>query len=182
MKKTFAFLTILFSMCTIIYGQSSANLDEKNGFKDIKLGDSYEKWKWDLKYLDVNTDNEKLYNYTGACCQDVFGKPVEKIVIITANEKITCIIITLKPYQDNRLTGFPAKFRYPNDDFTKLTADFKSLFGEPREGLPNKAKSIMYCNIWKGQKVVLQVEYYFMGDYDYSEITVLDKIYYDKQK
>ena len=40
----------------------------------------------------------------------------------------------------------------------------------------------MYSTIWESKKVVLIVDYYFEGDYDYSNIVVMDKNFYGKKK
>lgn len=182
MKKLIYLLTVI-SLTTLTgKSQSSVQLDEKNGFKDIKLGDSFSKWSSQLKYIDTRDGTEKIYKYVGTCCQDVFGTAVESIDIIFANDKIIYIGITLKPYQDNRANGMPAKFRHPNDDFNKLVVNFKSLFGDTQEGVPNENAGLMYSKIWEGQKVVLLADYYFMGSYDFSKISVLDKTYFKKKK
>ena len=120
MRHLTLILTIVFFNQVIIPSQTTVQLDEKNGFKDIKLGDDFTKWTTNLQLIKALPDNETIYKYTGTCCQEVFSTPVETIEIIFANNKIVYIGIYLKPYQDNRSTNFPAKFRHPNDNFEKI--------------------------------------------------------------
>ncbi len=182
MKRIITILILILLSNGILKAQSSAVLDEKNGFKDIKLGDSYDKWKLNLKYLGTYGNNENLYSYTGSCCQNAFNIPVERIEIVFANNIITYIAIYLKPFQDNRATGDPARFRFPNDDFVRLNLDLQSLFGEGKDGAPSESEGLFYSKVYAGKKVALIADYYFKGTYDFCKIIVFDKIYSDKKK
>lgn len=162
--------------------QTIDKLDEKNGFKDFKLGDTYEKWKSSLTYVSTTTDGEKLYKYTGTCCQEVFTTSVYEIDLLFSSDKLVYITIFLKPYQDYRGTKTPAEFRYPNDDYEKLVLDFKSLFGVSEKVYADESASIYYSNCWIGKNVVLFTSYYWFSNYDYSRVSVKDKAYYTKKK
>ena len=182
MKKIITLSTLILLLNSVINAQASSVLDEKNGFKDIKLGDSYDKWKINLTYLDTYGNNEKVYLYTGSCCQNAFNYPVEKIKIVFANNKIIYISIFLKPFQDNRATGDPIKFRYPNLDFASVNKDLISLFGEGKDGALTEGKGLLYSKIYEGKKVVLVADYYNKNTYDFCNILVYDKIYIENKK
>ena len=89
MKNTLLYL-LLFLTCNC-FSQTIDKLDERNGFKDFKLGDSFDKWKTSLEYIGINPDEEKLYKYTGVCCKDVFDSQAENIELIFAKNGLIYI-------------------------------------------------------------------------------------------
>ena len=180
-KSTLFVLIFLFIGIGSTISQTIDKLDEKNGFKDFKLGDTYDKWKSNLIYVDSQTEGEKRYQYTGTCCQEVFTKSVEKIVLIFAKNKLICIAILLKPYQDLRGTGMPARISYPNNDYQNLITNFTLLFGKSQKVKPDLDNNLFSSNLWEAKKVILITDYFFMGDYDFSQIFVMDKAYYKKK-
>ena len=50
------------------YVTPTKKLDEKNGFKEFQIGDSFSKWQANLTFTNSNGEN-KYYTYTGSCCQ-----------------------------------------------------------------------------------------------------------------
>lgn len=178
----FLFVCLLTSALTT-NSQTIAKLDEKNGFKDFKLGDTYETWSSNLTYVSTTTDGEKRYTYTGTCCQEVFTTSVQEIdLLFSSDNKLVYITIFLKPYQDYRGTNTPAAFNYPNDNYELLVINFKSLFGAAEKVYPDNSANVFYSNCWAGSKVVLITSYYFYSNYDYSRVTVMNKDYYTKKK
>src|SRR5688572_6446878 len=95
-------ITLTFSAT---FGQSLADLDAKNGFKDFKIGDLYSKWQANLQYEGYGADSTKQYTYTGACCNMVFDYPVETITLYFKDNKLVVITIELEKFQKEYSTS-----------------------------------------------------------------------------
>ncbi|RMZ60381.1 hypothetical protein D1632_05440 [Chryseobacterium nematophagum] len=139
------------------FGQSIAQLDEKNGFKDFKLGDSYSKWSSQLKYGGKNSDNTEAYDYVGTCCNMLFNYPLKNIRLIFSNSKLIGIMLQTtyfqKPYNiSNEFT------KWRSQDFESINDSFTQLFGEPTSAKLEEASFS-----WTGRKVTLISTYDYLG-------------------
>ena len=61
-KRTLVFILISIN---ITIAQNINLLDEKNGFKSFKLGEKFDVYKNDLKFIDFNENSDAIYEYTG---------------------------------------------------------------------------------------------------------------------
>jgi hypothetical protein len=143
--KHFIFLSILFFFSKI-HGQSISLLDAKNGFKEIHLGDS--KSAHSMVY-----DRNNFYQYTGNCCQDVFGFPVEKILLTLNGNTISAISIIMPKGQGDKFS--PNRAMYLDDYFEELFGKNTYFEGDDNTG--------DLTSQWVGRKVALTVWYKYWG-------------------
>ena len=143
------------------HGQTINKLDEKNGFKDFKLGDSYTKWSNYLTFDGTWKDGSKAYVYTGNCCNTVFEYDIESIILRFYSEKLVAIILTTKKFQES----FDVSGQYTNwrsKDFESIKTSFSILFGPPT-GLDKGENTGTITHSWIGKKVVLFSVYEYLG-------------------
>jgi hypothetical protein len=175
MKKLTSLIFSLF-ICTMIYSQTIDKLDEKKGFKDFILGDSYEKWQSQLKFEGASDDGSRAYVYIGSCCNKVFNYPVDRIVLRFNNSELVAIYITTMRFQkEYEYSGKYTEWR--TVDFENIKSSFSSLFGPPTHvDAPNDRY------IWLGKKVMLISKYENLGvkEGDRQQITVVNISYLNK--
>lgn len=184
MKRTFKIYTILVNVIltltlipTALVAQSTFDLDNKNGFKDFKLGDPFSKYSNQLEYLGIldGTDNVKGYRYIGYCCKTVFEFNVEDINLEFKNNKLTKILITLEKFQkEYEISGQFTK--YDQSNYNKLNSSFTTLFGKPT-GYDADDKTGAFYTGWEGEKVVLVTKFLFICSKcgDQAWISIEDK-------
>lgn len=180
MKRFTLTLAIIMFLMLNVFSQTINKLDEKNGFKDFTLGDSYTKWQSQLKFEGNWDDGTKAYLYTGYCCQKVFNYPVDKIVLRFNGDKLVVIYITTKKFQKEYAES--GKFtKWRTDDFESINSSFSHLFGEPTsddfsEGIGE------ITHIWKGNKVILFSKYQYLGvqNGDRQQIIIADLMFLNK--
>lgn len=161
------------------YGQGAlTKLDEKNGFKDIKLGGAYSKWQNDIIFSHSNTSTgAKVYKYQGTCCQKVFESTVDFIYLTFKNSILVGIDIQLVKFQQGSSSDWVSVdltkgFEY----FESLKSKFSQLFGPPTGSNmePNPSKNTpMKQYDWIAKEVYLACEYYFNGTYDSDHARVV---------
>ena len=175
MKKL---LLILLCLPMIGFGQDIDKLDEKKGFKDFKLGDTYTKWQSQITH-NKSLDNQytKGYLYSGNCCQKVFNYPVEQIILRFKEDILVGIHITTKKFQQEfAKSGRHTEWRA--DDFESINNSFSRLFGEfTSYDTRNSEMSF----IWEGEKVILFSNYDYLGvkNGDRQIIHVIDMKYHN---
>ncbi len=178
--KKIALIILSFFLLATAFGQTIDKLDEKNGFKDFTLGDSYTKWQSQLKFEGNWNDGTKAYIYTGYCCQKVFDYAVDKIVLRFNGDKLVGIYITTKNFQKGYAeSGEYTKWR--SDDFESLKSSFSYLYGKPTSyDAPEGSGEVTY--IWTGKKVILFSKYEYLGiqNGDRQQIIVADMIFLNK--
>jgi hypothetical protein len=168
MKKTS--LIILTLVLTIkIFAQNIQTLDEKRGFKDFTIGDTYLKWE---KQLSFNFYDEKdsttNYSYIGTCCQEVFNYNVDGINLKFKNNKIVKIYIILKPFRTKYLS-------LPTDDYLSINNSLSNIFGT-LTSIEKNQDEVIYK--WTGKKIVLFSSYNYL--FNYQRITITDYSYFLK--
>jgi hypothetical protein len=157
------FISLIFSLfiAFIINSQVSTKLDEKNGFKDFQIGDSYDKWKVNLIKVSGNADKLK-YKYTGSCCQQVFDYDVEEILLEFKNNKLINIIITLEQWEkstsENDFTNLATCF----DNIDNLATKFETLFGKHSDYKKDEKTGIITYG-WFGNKIALTCSMQYQG-------------------
>ena len=165
-KKYFASIVLLLIIgFSNIYCQSLADLDARNGYKDLKLGDSFNKWSSDLTELfrDDAVKGERYFKYNGMCCTKVFEFPVERIILTFYDNKIVRIYIELQNFQTFYKRQYTTGFS-KDGGYNILNSEFASLFGKPSDSKFEKDGNPYHIFTgWFGQKVHLESCYKYIG-------------------
>jgi|AntAceMinimDraft_9_1070365.scaffolds.fasta_scaffold06022_3 hypothetical protein len=174
MKKFTAFIFLVLFM-TGIYSQTIEKLDEKNGFKDFKLGDTYSKWQNQLSAVGYWEDGTRKYLYTGNCCTNVFNYPIDMIKLRFSDNKLVGIYIKTKKFQKGFAeTGIYTKFR--TSDYERINSSLTYLFGEPTQYIdPVGVMGVEF--LWIGKKVLLTSRYECCSTKsggDFQRISIVD--------
>ena len=164
-------LMILFSIN--VKAQTTAELDKKNGFKEIKLGTTFESLKSNLELSNTFSSSVKRYKFTGDCCQTIFEYNVDEIHLLFSNDSLVMIFIYLeqfqKPYSEsNKNTN------WENTNFESIKKSFSLLFGQPSStDMDDNTGNVIYN--WIGENVSLISKYEYLGlkAGDRQTITVL---------
>ena len=91
-------LLLLGNVIAYTQAQTLRDLDSRQGIKDFTLGDPLSKWSNSLQFN--STDGEEiLYNYTGSCCQTIFGYGVDLINLGFKNGNLSTIIFYTENFQ-----------------------------------------------------------------------------------
>ncbi|MBP6302795.1 MAG: hypothetical protein KBB37_05810 [Bacteroidia bacterium] len=169
---TSIFVSLIFS--TPLFAQTIDKLDEKNGFKDFKLGDTFLKWQNQIVLEGNWDDSSKAYLYKGPCCDKVFEYPIDKIVLRFKNNKMVGIYITTKKFQKGYIES-RVNTKWRTDDFESIKASFSYLFGNP-SSFDMPENSGMVTHLWLGKKVLLTSTYEYLGieNGDRQQINILD--------
>ncbi|WBM74829.1 hypothetical protein [Saprospira grandis] len=170
------FLLIFLAIGFMGQAQSLAQLDQKKGFKEFQLGDSYTKWSDALSYKGSYSDGAKEYLYTGACCQQLFNYELDRILLRFYEGKLVGIHLRTEKTQES----YEVSGKYTNwqiDDLENLVGLFSNLFGKPSDVGKNEDGVSFF---WQGKKVLLVATYKYLGvSYgDRLEVKVLDDPYF----
>ncbi|MDC1022489.1 hypothetical protein OAQ85_03535 [Schleiferiaceae bacterium] len=178
---------VLLAYCLNLTAQSITDLDKRNGFKDFKIGDSYEKWKNSTELLNNSSNGTKSYLYTGSCCGQVFDEDVESTeLIFDKANKLVGIGIRLKSFRVSNKKSNPEGGKYvyfdPElSDYKDLRNSFTMLFGNGIETLDPKPsdKSPIAMSSWIGENISLTLNYWYTGllGEDWCAILVSDNSY-----
>jgi len=141
--------------------QGVAELERRNGFKDIHIGDSYSKWAQDLT-LDGVTDygmlayrlnDGKLWKY------GVFDTNVREVILYFSDNSLKQISILTNYFQEPGKNHSAAP-KNRMDDISPTLEKLSSLFGPPNsinDGTPDSNELIQY--IWLSPKIFLKMCY-----------------------
>jgi hypothetical protein len=152
LKLTLALLCTILST-TLSFSQDLTKLEEKRGFNDFTLGDSYSKWNSNLHYTNTADDNIKYYDYTGSSCSKAFNYDIEKIRLGFKNDELQVIYLITYSHRDSGLLS---------EQYKNLKSSLISLYGTPNESAPNsKSKNVIAA--WLSKTVVLSLEYQYLG-------------------
>jgi hypothetical protein len=144
---------ILFSKFT--FSQNINLLDEKNGFKTLKLGESLDKYKKDLTLLGINELAQGVFLYVGndANLKNLFNVPVDSILLRFNKEKMLISIrLTIKPIMHSPLEMTDIEIKEIYVQHNDIMEGFKQLFGLARSH-PRRER-VYY---WQSSKVYLDV-------------------------
>ncbi len=129
-KHLLGVIFLIFIIPVSLHAQNILKLDEKNGLKDFKLGDTYSQWKDSLsspwKENNIGVFQVKSYSYMGNCCQTVFTREVEAISLSFQNDTLYNILFILKNVELNfdliqdivAIFGDPSKVETMEDDLS----------------------------------------------------------------
>ena len=138
------------------YSQSPELLEEKYGFKIFKFGtridehqDSLKEWSPnDLQYPLV-----KHYQYTGNCCQALYGVEMEHILLSYYKDVLFEVMVTFN--------------RFSEQEHRIISGSLEQLLGQPQVVEPllhNLALNQTTGEIWKSSRVHLElIRYKEMG-------------------
>lgn len=87
MKSLFTVILTLISFTVL---SQVTNLDEKRGFKEIKLGDTYEKWKDDIAFVRNDSETKK-YKFKGDCCSAFYEYNIPILFLDFYKEEVVSI-------------------------------------------------------------------------------------------
>ena len=175
MKKIVLFTIFFLSISLIAYSQSVNDLDARNGYKDFKIGDSFEKYKGKLIFRDYwkNDQNTPTYSVKQEFSySDLFGYTIKAITLTFKANKLIRIDIFLK-----ELVPVGVNMVFNADDFTNVTNKFKSLFGDQNYHVYNDDSYFISIMQWKGKKVELWVQFFYKGNgegKDHIRVSVFD--------
>jgi len=130
MKKIILFTFLFLYISLTANSQSVNDLDTKNGYKDFKIGDSFEKYEGKLIFRDYlkNDSNTPTYLVKQEFLySDLFGYKIKAITLTFKANKLIMIDIWLKEIVPEGVV-----WSFNADDFTNITNKFKSLFGEQK--------------------------------------------------
>jgi len=161
MKKNalFALICILISYKAI--SQDTNELDRRNGFKDIHLGDAYSKWAKDMTFYKDGEKGEKLFflNPSKLSEYSVFDQKTDGIVLYFLNNSIKRIKIETDYLQKPKSES--GKYTDVNiEEIKPVLINLSELFGKPDyagEGTMSANELFMFA--WKGKKVILKLGY-----------------------
>lgn len=160
--KTKIISTFLLSMFFVSTLFSQSALDRKNGFKDFALGDTYSKWSSSLTYILKLESGISVYKYTGTCCLQVFNYDIEEIRLGFEDNKLKVIWFATTKFQK----GFKVEGKHTQwngtKDFDKLKENLINLFDKPKS-TETDDKTSGIKSIWMGEKVILTLEYEYLG-------------------
>lgn len=164
MKIIFAIIVIFFTITTLS-SQNIASLDQKNGFRDFKFGDSFLKWKDKCQYnskMSFNKD-EPAYKYLGTDITEFGYKKITEIFLFFNNSKLIRIHIDFEPLTiPNAQKDIFAI--YSPDKIYGIKNQLNNLFGEyTNEFMFETGNSSIYMWQWKGNKVLLSLAYENFG-------------------
>jgi len=175
--KKITFLAIMLIITNVLFSQSIKDLDNKNGFKDFKLSDSYSLWEDDLIFLNNIGNDTKLYNYEGNCCEKLFEYDIAKIALIFKENKLVSLRITTRKLQESKdVSGKSTE--YYGKDAQSINSSLAFLFGEPTsKRVPENSSAVFYD--WESENILLISKYDFLGTFsgDQMEITIGLKSY-----
>ena len=156
---------------TNIFSQTA--LDEKYGFQDFKLGESYSKWSSNLTFFTTLESGINVYKYTGSCCKTLYGYQIEEIRLGFDREKdLTVIWFTTEKFQK----GYNVDKKYTEwngtKDFDYIKNNMEQQFGKASgvNGDDNSGKLTIF---WLGTKTMLNLEYDYLGTMNGDRCNVL---------
>lgn len=159
MRTFIAFLLISF-LTIPAFAQSTADLDQRNGFKAIKIGDKYSKYQSNLKLLSTDSKtSSSIYEYTPSDgdLYNVFDTKMLQI-LLTFDKNNNLVAIMLHKFFNGQ-----SHFQTAIDASKDLNGKFIALFGKASSKIDvNTSDDMRLGLMWIASKVNLQsyVEYY----------------------
>jgi len=147
MKRIMVLLFIFYAITVI--AQDNDIVDQKNGFKSLKLGDHFFKY---YGYLE-ETDRPNIFRYTGDCCTDVFGFPIAFILLTFENYELKTINIIMPQGQGDSYDK--SRVKYLDDSFLAAFGDYSATKEDDTTG--NMGSQ------WRGKKAMISITYNYMG-------------------
>lgn len=181
--KAITIFPILLLLWSPGIAQKDSRLDDKAGFKQIKIGDIYQKWS---KSLTLLTDNDSTKVYSIALDKSIdyiFDQPIEKIKLTFKKHRLVNIEIRTKIIQNWRVDS-DVSFEVGMNIFHKFRKQFITMFGDKYGIELSPPAKILHAKAqWVGDKIILDLEYFlnendFPRDFDYIVVNISDLKYY----
>jgi hypothetical protein len=169
--KHLILIVLYLCMSSALSAQTLDQLDQKAGFKNLKLNDDFSKYKDSVVFMKKSSDSSSVYRYTGSCCNSVFQFPVDNILLVFKSNKLVGIVITLQKFQKEYSTSQRyTKFDPINHESIKNS--FQILYGPPTGNQVNN-ENPTYS--WQGKNVLLTSTYEYLGvqNGDQETITIM---------
>ena len=147
MQKTILLISFIFLNYSFCFGQEiNKILDDKNGFKDFKIGDDFSKWQNQSEEISLNL-NGNYYKYIGDCCKNVFNTELLEIILFFKNNKLEEIILTTPiKISDTLLAMGP--------DYYSLKSNFEEIFKQKSNTFKGEKPGDFVCG-WRGENIIL---------------------------
>lgn len=127
--------------------QTTKNLDSQGGFKEFHLNDK--KSKWDGQIIK-QVNGSPYFEYTGTCCQTIFGMTVDAIGLQFTSDSLLWLILV------------NTKDRMQGNELTPLINSLKNEFGAPYAVTPHENSGDIEYQ-WVGENVVLNAYFKYYG-------------------
>ena len=154
MKKHLSIIALFVLFCHFAESQSLTDLDNKKGFKTIKLGDDYSKYSSELILLGVNQKygfNKYIFNPTDTDLRSVFSFKMDSI-ILTFNKIQKLVDITITKYY----TG-DYSLQNAGDDAKSIREALISLFGKYTSTISvNNSEELKLGVVWTASTTILK--------------------------
>lgn len=149
MKKTgllmLLFMSFLLAPKTYVFGQSVKQLDERYGFKSLKLGTTPNlSISKKIDSWDRNANISK-YTYTGNDMGSIYNVPIKEVDLT---------------YYKNRLMSIHISFNdgFSVSDYDLILYSLKQVFGEGNNcNVKDPDFSLSSCRKWVGAKVEMEI-------------------------
>lgn len=152
MKNIIVFALLLFGFMS--NSQTSNKLDEKNGFREFKFGDTYSKWEAQLELIET-TNEKSSYNYKGNCCESFMGVKIDGIALEFSNNKLNSITIV---FDNNNSSDVSIKL----NEYSKIKDKIIEDMGEPIK-VKKDANTGKIDSYWLGQNVAMDLSSQYRG-------------------
>lgn len=144
---------MLLIFCTNLRGQTIRELDNKRGYLDFKLGDSYGKWANSLIYSRTEGSGT-VYKYTGYLSYLFNTYPVYEIDLTFSNNKLVSIYILLHKFQTNDPSDNRKEIlENCSQAFGDIGSRFKLLFGGITKSVEPKKEYVDDDLLWKSKGI-----------------------------
>jgi hypothetical protein len=148
-----------------VIAQNTSELDRRNGFKDVHLGDQYSKWANELT-LPGSTDFGMLgYEFKQECLwrYDVFETPVQSVTLYFSDNSLKEISVKTEYFQHLGGELLPSG-EIRMEEIQPTLDKLSGLFGKPWDITRPANKEQQKFNglisyAWAGQKVLLKMCY-----------------------
>ena len=170
LKTSILISCFLFILSTSQISAQILNINEINGFKELKLGDPFSKWQAYLGEPRVIKDGLIIAQYKGDCCKYAFNLKIENIDLYFENDKLVWIEL----FTIDKFTGVHFY------DYAYYSTIFNSYFGKYNAVIQKPRKDGDFEEQWIGEKVILDVTSFFgssVDGYQSAFISVIDYNY-----
>ena len=172
MKIQFLFFVLLMAITSTSFCQSVDKLDERNGFKTIKLNEALTMYKGKVQLFN-KTPKVTVYTYVGnePDLQKVFDVLLSDITLYFDNisNKLTMIILRSE-YTRDEYSG--NHFIKASKDWQSIGDNFTSLFGGSSFKKDESYLKNSLIQTWIGNKVMMDLTLDYYGAGKYSEILI----------
>lgn len=176
--KTVATVFFLLILFQATFSQTIDKLDEKNGFKTIKLGENKTKYSGSISYLkSVPISKTTIYKYTGSDKDlfKLFDIEITTVKLIFDDNTGNLVAISLlKQYSHDD----PQHYSKASNDLKAVNNNFSILFGSYTSVINDEGDLFRSTGVeWRGKKVVMQSVTLYYGFYKDSglEVTIMSK-------